>query len=152
MNVTTRRAQEADLDALVPLFDSYRQFYQQPSQPLVCREFLRARLQRAESALFLAEGDPGDAIGFAQLYPMFSSVQARPVWLLNDLFVRADARGHGAGRRLLDAARDHAVATGAAWLVLETTAENRDAQALYERYGYVRLDPDSRFYRLMLQG
>lgn len=149
MPIRTCRANLADLDRLVPLFDGYRQFYGQPSQPVVCRDFLRARLERGESAIFLALDDDVP-VGFTQLYPGFSSVRARPIWWLNDLFVLPQVRGRGAGRALLDAASGHARATGAAWLMLETGADNAYAQGLYERYGYARLDPGSRFYQLAL--
>lgn len=147
MHATIRRASIDDLDALVPLFDAYRQFYGQPSQPGVCRDFLRARFERNESIVFLAEADDQPA-GFTQLYPLFSSVRVRPVWLLNDLYVQPERRGIGAGRALLDAASEHARNTGAAYLMLETTAENTYAQGVYERYGYSRLDPGSHFYVL----
>ncbi len=147
MTLKTRRAGPGDLDLLVPLFDDYRQFYGQPSQPTVCRDFLRARFERGESVVFLAESGE-DAVGFVQLYPLFSSVRVRPVWLLNDLYVVPAQRGIGAGRALLDAASAHARSSGAAYLMLETTADNTYAQALYERYGYSRLDPHSRFYVL----
>ena len=145
-----RRAQPADLDALVPLFDGYRAFYGKPSQPTVCREFLQARLSRSESVIFIAFDAEGAGIGFAQLYPSFSSVRVRPIWWLNDLFVRPDGRGIGAGRALLDAAGEHARITGSAGLMLETGADNAYAQGLYERNGYQRVDPDSRFYWLSL--
>jgi ribosomal protein S18 acetylase RimI-like enzyme len=152
MPIRTCRATLADLDRLVPLFDGYRQFYRQPSQPVVCRDFLRARLERGESVVFLAFDDagPDTVLGFTQLYPGFSSVQARRIWWLNDLFVLPQARGRGAGRALLDAASAHARATGAACLMLETGDDNAYAQGLYERYGYERLDPGSRYYRLAL--
>jgi GNAT superfamily N-acetyltransferase len=78
-------------------------------------------------------------------------VRVRPIWWLNDLFVRPDARGKGAGRGLLEAAGDHARATAAAGLMLETGADNQYAQDLYERHGYARVDPASRFYWLDLQ-
>lgn len=143
-----RRANPSDLDVLVPLFDGYRQFYEQPSQPEVCREFLRARFERDESAIFIAIDDDERGSGFVQLYPSFSSVRAKPIWWLNDLYVRPESRGKGAGRALLDAATGHARATSAAGLVLETLADNTYAQGLYERYGYERLDPASRFYWL----
>ena len=57
--------------------------------------------------------DGGKIVGFAQLYPSFSSVSLRPIRILNDLFVDPDHRRSGAGRALLDAARDHARQTGA---------------------------------------
>ena len=94
-----------DVDAVAPLFDAYRQFYQQPSDPALARAFIAERLARSESVIFLAERD-GQAVGFVQLYPLFSSTAARPrrLWLLNDLFVspvgprrRGGARAHGPG-------------------------------------------------------
>lgn len=143
-----KRATPSDLDALVPLFDSYRRFYGQPSQPDICREFLRARFDREESAIFIAVAEDHGAVGFTQLFPSFSSVRVRPIWWLNDLYVTASSRGLGFGRALLDAAATHARATSAAGLMLETLSENAYAQELYERHGYERLDPGSRFYWL----
>jgi len=148
--VTTRRALHADLDSLVPLFDGYRMFYGQPSQPIVCRDFLHARISRNESVIHLAFCDR-TTIGFSQLYPSFSSVRARPMWWLNDLYVDPLARGSGAGRALLDSAAQHARMTGAAGLMLETGADNAHAQGLYERHGYARVDPASHFYWLDLE-
>lgn len=146
MPIRTRRAAPADLDALVPLFDGYRRFYGQPPQPEVCRVFLRERLERNESVVFIAERG-NDPVGFVQLYPVFSSVRARRAWLLNDLYVAESMRGIGAARALLDAARDHARDSDAAYLLLETAHDNRLAQGLYERYGFHRLDPAQRFYQ-----
>lgn len=148
---TTRRALPADLDALVPLFDGYRMFYGQPSQPTVCRDFLHARLSRNESVIYIAFEADASAVAFVQLYPSFSSVRVRPIWWLNDLYVQSTSRGAGAGRALLDCAAQHARMTGAAGLMLETGADNTYAQSLYERHGYTRVDPASRFYWLNLK-
>ena len=46
MSFSVRPATRSDLDALVPLFDGYRQFYGQPSDPAGAREFL-AEIGRA---------------------------------------------------------------------------------------------------------
>ena len=40
MTVSTHRAGPADLEALVPLFDAYRQFHDQPSDLERAREWL----------------------------------------------------------------------------------------------------------------
>ena len=48
------------------------------------------------------------AIGFCQLYPLFCSIDARPIYQLSDLFVAPEARRAGAGRALLQAAERHA--------------------------------------------
>jgi putative acetyltransferase len=122
---------------VAPLFDAYRQFYGQSSDLEGARRFLAERLGRGESVLFAAVED-GQALGFTQLYPTFSSVSMKPVWILNDLFVAEDARRRGLGARLLHAARDHALQTGAARLVLSTAVANTTAQALYERHGWRR--------------
>ncbi|HEX4590474.1 MAG TPA: GNAT family N-acetyltransferase [Gemmataceae bacterium] len=128
----------ADQVGLVaPLFDAYRQFYGQPADLDVARRFLAERLNRGESVIFAAVED-GKGLGFTQLYPSFSSVSINSIWILNDLFVAAEARRRGVGAALLNAARDHARQTGAARLVLSTAIDNAAAQALYERNGWRR--------------
>jgi GNAT superfamily N-acetyltransferase len=141
MGFPIRRATAAYLREAAKLFDGYRQFYGQPADYPLAEAFLRDRLARGDSALFLAL-DPrsGAGVGFVQLYPSFSSVAARRIWILNDLFVAPGARRRGIGRALMEAARDFAVSTGAARLVLSTAATNREAQALYESCGYKQDD------------
>lgn len=43
--IEVRQATAADLDQLVPLFDAYRQFYRQPSEPEQARRFLLERFE-----------------------------------------------------------------------------------------------------------
>jgi putative acetyltransferase len=129
------------VDLVVPLFDAYRQFYGQTPDLDGARRFLAERLEHSESVVF-AILENGRALGFTQLYPSFSSVSMKPIWILNDLFVVGEARRRGVGLRLLRAARDHASRTGAARLALSTAATNTKAQALYERDGWRR---DSEF-------
>ncbi|MBM7062263.1 GNAT family N-acetyltransferase [Pseudomonas sp. UL073] len=131
-------ATAADLDTLSELFAGYLQFYQVPKEPAAIRSFLAARLERGDSALFLARDAEGRAQGFVQLYPLFASLELRPSWLLSDLFVAPTARRRGVGEALMNAARDFAVASGACGLMLETAKTNLAGQALYERLGYVR--------------
>lgn len=79
------------------------------------------------------------ALGFVQLYPSFSSVRLRPIWILNDLFVAGSARRQGIARLLMDAAVGLARSTGAARLVLSTAKDNAAAKSLYLSLGY-RID------------
>jgi GNAT superfamily N-acetyltransferase len=142
-----RRADVADLPALVPLFDAYRRFYGQPGDMERAEAFLRERLERGESMVLLAERT-GVAVGFTQLYPMFSSVRTSRTWVLNDLFVVEDARRGGVARALLDAAADFARAEGARGLMLETGRDNAAARALYRAAGWH--EDDSQWYSLAL--
>lgn len=141
------RAGTADLDDLAPLFDGYRVFYRQPSDIAGARAFVAERMAQKEAVVFVARDDAGAAVGFVQLYPSFSSVAMRPIWILNDLFVTPAARRSGAGAALMAAARGFATAQGAKRLELTTERGNLTAQALYERSGYRR---DDSFFRFTL--
>jgi GNAT superfamily N-acetyltransferase len=132
-----RRAALTDLPLLIPLFDGYRGFYRQSSDPGLAERFLRERLERGESVIFLVCVD-GAAAGFVQLYPSFWSIAARRSWILNDLFVAPEFRGRGIGRALLERARTHAEATGSGGLSLATERSNTTAQRLYEAQGWKR--------------
>ncbi|HJS45575.1 MAG TPA: GNAT family N-acetyltransferase [Rhizomicrobium sp.] len=135
MNALVRAAGLHDLDLVVPLFDGYRQFYGRTSDEILARTFLRERMGRKESVIFLAEAD-GRAVGFTQLYPSFTSTGAARIWILNDLFVDPQSRGRGIASLLLDAAVTFSKETGAIRLSLSTAVTNRAAQALYERRGW----------------
>lgn len=148
MSVSTRQAVLADLDLIAPLFDGYRCFYGKDTDLATARAFIAERLILRESVIFLALDGADKALGFTQLYPSFSSVSARRIWILNDLFVASPSRGLGVGKALLDAARQFAGQTGAKRLVLSTAHDN-PAQKLYESQAYVR-DTEFLHYELEL--
>jgi GNAT superfamily N-acetyltransferase len=137
MNFSLKRAGIGDLGALAALFDGYRQFYRQPSDPGGAWAFLAERIERGESVIFLAMDESG-ALGFTQLYPSFTSTGMKRIYILNDLFVAPEARGKGVGGALLRHAAEFARAEGAARLVLSTATDNSAAQSLYEAEGWER--------------
>ena len=137
-----RLATTRDLPRLTILFDAYRQFYGLESNTEGAAEFLSARLARGESVVLVAtisgSATGGEEIvGFAQLYPTFSSLSLGSVIVLNDLFVEPKARRLGAGGRLLDAAIEYAQGAGALRLTLETHPDNEAAKRLYRAKGFV---------------
>jgi len=138
MNITISQATIRDLVDLVPLFDAYRQFYRQRSDPQLARTFLQQRIERHESVIFIAFDPNRRALGFTQLYPSFSSGKAAPLYILNDLFVAPDARRKGIGRLLLVRAAEFGRTAGAVRLRLSTEISNAPAQALYESLGWKR--------------
>jgi ribosomal protein S18 acetylase RimI-like enzyme len=141
-----RLAGTDDLEVVARLFDAYRRFYLQPADPAAARAFVRARFERAESTILVAE-QAGSIVGFAQLYPTYCSVAAAPIWVLYDLFVDPAARRRGVATALLRAAPVHARAAGAVRLELATARSNAAAQSLYESEGWVR---DEVFFRYNL--
>jgi len=150
MTLELLRADASRVDQVADLFDAYRGFYGQPANLPQSRQFLAERLARDESVIFYVQDASGQALGFVQLYPSFSSIDAHRTWLLSDLFTASQARGRGVGSLLMNAAREFAVATGAKGLVLETATDNHTAQRLYESLGYVR-DPGYYTYCLDLK-
>src|SRR5437763_3649222 len=106
-SIAVRQAVFADLGALVPLFDAYRQFYGQASDLTGARTFLKERFELTQSVVFIAE-ERDNAVGFTQLYPSFSSVSMARTFILNDLFVAPDRRRKGVGEMLLQAAAEFA--------------------------------------------
>lgn len=150
------QADGCDLNAVAALFNQYRMFYGKPDDAAGAARFIGERLELRDSAIFVAAAfqEPADAAweaaGFVQLYPSFSSLSMSRLWILNDLYVAKEFRGHGIGRMLLNQAKEHAVRSGAAGLTLSTHPGNLAARRLYESAGYVE---DSEFvcYNLSLQ-
>jgi len=145
---TIRQATVDDVEQLAPLFDAYRQFYGRTSDVAAAQAFLLARFANRESTLFIAH-QREMAIGFAQLYPSFSSVSLARIFILNDLFVQEQARRTGVASSLLSAAATFAVSLGAVRLSLSTALTNDAAQALYRSAGWNR-DQQFSVYHLAL--
>ena len=139
-----RAATPEDLPELSRLFDAYRVFYRQASDPAAAERFLRERFARRDSELLVAAREAGGLAGFTQLYPSLSSVSLARIFVLNDLYVDPDARRSGVGRALLEAAHAFARSRGAVRVSLETARDNAAAQRLYDALGYER---DAAFYR-----
>jgi len=132
--ITIVKGSREHLDQLVPLFDGYRVFYKQSSDPSGARDFLKGLVDRHESIVFLAFLDH-QAVGFTQLFPSYSSVAMRPVLILNDLYVLPEKRGKGIGEALLAHAKEYCKQLNYKGLALETAHDN-PAQELYERLGW----------------
>jgi ribosomal protein S18 acetylase RimI-like enzyme len=134
-SIAVRQAVLTDLEELAQLFDQYRQFQGQASDLTAARDFLRARFDHGESVIFMAhEGE--QPVGFAQLYPSFSSVALARVFVLNDLFVHESGRRKGVASKLLAAIEAYATAQGAVRITLVVAKPNTAAQALYEATGW----------------
>lgn len=134
-----RKATLADIDHIVPLFDGYRLFYRQASDIEAARIFIKNRLERQDSIIYIAfsKEKPQKAIGFTQLYPIFSSVSMEEMLLLNDLFIDPDYRGSGAGTALINKAKERCRKTNQKGLLLETETTN-PAQKLYEHLDFIK--------------
>lgn len=142
--ISVRPASLADLDILVPLFEAYRNFYRKSSNTAGSTAFLKERLEKKESVIFMAFWNKVP-VGFVQLYPIFSSTRLQSLWLLNDLFVSADYRQKGLGVALIEKSQQLCVTSKAAGLMLETEKNNVPGNQLYPKTGF-DLDQEHHFY------
>lgn len=146
MTLKIIRANITHLESVAMLFDGYRVFYRAEADLDAARDFIHQRLELQDSVILLAMNDD-QAAGFVQLYPSFSSVSMRRIWILNDLFVHPDARKQGVGRFLLEQAAQFGIDHNALRLELSTEMDNTSAQALYDSLGWVK---DEAFYHYSL--
>ncbi|HSX69339.1 MAG TPA: GNAT family N-acetyltransferase [Pseudomonas sp.] len=125
------------LDLLTPLFIKYREFYGELPFPDSSRKFLETRLKRKESVIYLALADDEDKLlGYCQLFPSYSSLSLKRVWILNDIFVAEDARRMLVADRLLQTAKQMAKETNAVRMRVATSVSNEVAQKTYESIGF----------------
>ena len=146
MNI--KQAKIEDLPVVARLFDLYRQFYECEADLNTASNFIEQRMTLGESTIFLASSDEGEGLGFVQLYPSFCSVDAVKIQILYDLYVDANARQQGVGRKLMNHATEFAKQSGAARLDLLTAKHNFNGQALYESLGYEKTLEDFFAYSL----
>jgi ribosomal protein S18 acetylase RimI-like enzyme len=140
-----RKATLNDLDKLAVLFDLYRQFYKQESNIIEAKQFLNERIIKNESVIYVAEEENNKLSAFVQLYPFFTSVGMKRSWLLNDLFVKVEFRNKGLAKKLIEQCKLLARETNANGLLLETSINNVEGNALYPSVGF-KLERDTNFY------
>lgn len=145
--LTIVNADASHLEALVPLFDAYRVFYRQRSDIGAARAFVEERLGEGARSVFFLALQGQNVVGFTRLSETYSSIATKRIWILEDLYVIPAIRKAGVARALMDRAKRHAQATGAAGLTLETAHDNVPAQGLYESLGYER---ERKFYKYNL--
>ena len=92
--MSIREAALNDVEAISPLFDAYRVFYEQTSDLDGAAQCLKENLSCQRSHVFVFE-DNETVLGFTQLYPAFCSVAMQPFFVLYDLYVVPTARAKG---------------------------------------------------------
>ena len=131
-----RLIEKSDAGLLVPVFDAYRQFYDQASDEAGARHYLEARLAAEDCFGVVAVDENGRPGGFGLVYPTFSSVRMKPVWVLNDFFVVPDERSSGLAARLMVRLFALAEERGIGQISLITHETNTRAQAHYRKVGW----------------
>lgn len=129
-----------DLAEVVPLMQAYCRFYETAPDQADLRSLAEALIADPahEGAQLVARDDAGEAVGFATLYWSWSTTDAAPIAVMNDLYVTETARGAGTGRALIEACAAEASGHGKRRLTWETALENHRAQRVYAATGAAR--------------
>ena len=130
-----REAKLSDLKNLSFLFNSYRMFYGKKFDLKVAEEFLRSRIEKKDSKIFVC-GFNNELSGFVQLYPLFSSTRVSKYWLLNDLYVDVNKRGKGFSKLLIERSKELVIESKACGMMLETEKSNDIGNKLYPSTGF----------------
>ncbi|HEY1791406.1 MAG TPA: GNAT family N-acetyltransferase [Opitutaceae bacterium] len=150
MKIDIRAASPGDIPVLLALIKKLAEFEKLAHQVEATPERLRATLfpeRGAPAAEFLLARADGEPVGYAALFPTYSTFLAKAGLHLEDLFVVEEWRGRGIGRALLSHAASLAAGRGCGrleWTVLDW---NRPAIDFYASMGADTL-PDWRVCRL----
>ncbi|MGE5221572.1 MAG: N-acetyltransferase family protein [Omnitrophica WOR_2 bacterium] len=150
MKVSIRKATPEDYHALCELFDevdalhrdNLPHIFRKPDGPVREWGYYIGLLEDETVGLFVAEAENKL---IAYIIAVVSDVPAIPLYvprrcvIVDNLGVKSEFRGHGAGRLLMDTVHEWAVAKGATDSELSVYEFNKIAIAFYEKLGYKTL-------------
>lgn len=136
------------------LFHDYRKHLGLHSVSAAEEKFLFKRFHDNDFHVFLASVlfnsgiiEYREYVGFAVLYPFYSTIYLKKIWLLNDLFVMEKYRHQGLGTLLLDNCITLSEKTESCGIVLETLIESFGAKKLIEKKGLIKNSYTYGYYR-----
>jgi putative acetyltransferase len=130
--ITRERPDAPDASGLILELEAHLE----PQYPAASRHGLSVERLIAENVDFFvlrSDGAPAACGGVLIVDGEYGEVKR--------MYVRPAFRGNGFGRAMLDHLAEHARSRGTTLLRLETGIHQREAIALYERYGFARIAP-----------
>jgi len=134
--VEIRAATPDDVPLIFALIGELAAYEKLSHEVVATEQQIRATLfgDRAVAEVLIASLD-GTPVGFALFFPNYSTFLGRPGLYLEDLFVRPEARGFGAGRELLEHLARLAVERGWGRLEWRVLDWNEPSIAFYRKLG-----------------
>jgi len=129
-----RRANPEDATVIARMLHDFNEEFGEPSPGADVLEPRVRRFIEEDTKMYLLVGE--DPFGFAQMDFVASVWADEPVGHLDELYIRPDRRGKGAGRELMTAILDDARRRGVAGLEVVTGEDDTAARGLYESVGF----------------
>lgn len=142
--ITIRAATLSDALRLAPL--SGQLGY--PSTPSQVAARLATILADPEHVVFIAEENPGEVLGWADVFVM-RTIGAEPRAEIAGLVVEESCRSQGIGRLLMARAEEWARQKGCAAVTLRSNVIRERAHAFYERLGYQLIKTQKSFRKML---
>ncbi len=146
MKMKIFKAEQWNLESLLPLFEQYRLSHGMSENPDRTLAFLTNRIRFSESIFFIAVDDTLQALGFIQLYPRLSSLQLQRYWQLTDIFVQSCPYKTEIYAALIAKAKEFVRYTQSTRLVIEQAPQQ---QAMLEAEGF-KMNPKKSIFELSL--
>lgn len=145
-----RLATVADAETLTQLQIDFGAEFDSPEPPF---EILLPRFRRLldgePDAFALLAGPRRAPHGYALVTLRPTVYCDGPLAVLDELYVRPEARGRGIGTAMLGAAVDETLRRGGGEMHINVDEVDVDARRFYERYGFVNIEPGTD-YRMLL--
>ncbi len=141
-------ATEGDVSVILDMIRGLAEYERLSDQMAATEELLRENLfgaKRFAEVLLAHAGE--ECVGFALFFPNFSTFLGKPGLFLEDLFVKPEWRGQGAGLALLKELARLACERGCGRVEWEVLDWNEPSIGFYKKLGAVALD-DWTKYRL----
>ena len=132
VEVEIRAVQERDRPDWRELFASYGHFYDQKLSEEILDRVWTWLMDGDHPTSGLVAVKNGQIVGIAHFRPYFRTLTGSSACFLDDLFVVPAERGHGVGRRLIEATSVLAENAGWDFVRWMTAQNNRQAQQLYD--------------------
>jgi GNAT superfamily N-acetyltransferase len=137
MTLSIRPLAKTDYAQWLPLWDGYNTFYGRSGptalDPAITAMTWSRFFDAYEPVHALVAEDGGALIGLVHYLYHRSTTSIVPTCYLQDLFTRAEARGKGVGRALIEAVYDAARRAGTTRVYWQTHETNHTAMRLYDQ-------------------
>jgi len=138
------------MDQFVTVVDEYRNFCGFNVSPEATKAFFETLHKEKKATTFIAVSKEDDVMGFVNLYPSYSTLSLRKIWILNDLGVSSKYRRLGVAQALIKKSIEFAKASDAIRIELKTEKTNCNAQTLYSQMGF-QADQNNIYYRVPVE-